>query len=78
VPAARIGSFREFWPHDLSQYRKRLTRSLHFFGTDAAAIAIVVAAWQRSPRLLLTALGLAYGVAWVGHFLVEHNRPANS
>lgn len=53
-----------------------LTRSLHFFGTDAAAIAIVVAALRRSPRLLLTALGLAYELAWVGHFLVEHNRPA--
>jgi DNA-binding phage protein len=57
VPAARIGSFREFWPYCLSQHRKRLTRSLHFFGTDAAAIGIVVAALQRSPRLLLTALG---------------------
>jgi hypothetical protein len=76
VPAARIGSFREFWPYYLSQHRKRLTRSLHFFGTDAAAIGIVVAALQRSPRLLLTALGLAYGLAWVGHLLVEHNRPA--
>jgi hypothetical protein len=76
VPAARIRSFREFWPYYLSQHRKRLTRSLHFFGTNAAAIAIVVAALQRSPRLLLTALGLLYGLAWVGHLLVEHNRPA--
>ena len=76
VAAARINSLREFWPYYLSQRRKRLTRSLHFFGTDAAAIGIVVAVLQRSPRLLLTALGRAYGLAWVGHLLIEHNRPA--
>ena len=76
MPAARIGSFREFWPYYLGQHRKRLTRSLHFFGTDAAAVAMVVAALRREPRLLLVGLTLAYGIALTSHFLVERNRPA--
>jgi hypothetical protein len=73
---ARIESFQEFWPFYLSQHRKPLTRALHLFGTDAAAIAIVVAAIQRKPALLLLGLALVYAFAWVSHFFVEHNRPA--
>jgi hypothetical protein len=73
---ARIRSFAEFWPFYLGQHRRRLTRRLHFIGTDAAAIAIVTAAVQRKPHLLLLGLGLVYGFAWVGHFFIEHNRPA--
>jgi len=71
-----MGSFREFWPFYLGQHRKRLTRSLHFFGTDAVAIAMIVAALRREPRLLLVGLTLAYGIAWTSHLLIEHNRPA--
>jgi hypothetical protein len=73
----RIGSFAEFWPFYLGQHRKRLTRTLHFYGTDAAAVAIVLAAIQRQPTLLLLGLAIGYGFAWVGHFFVEHNRPAS-
>jgi hypothetical protein len=30
VPAARIGSFREFWPYYLSQHRKRLPATFQY------------------------------------------------
>jgi hypothetical protein len=73
---ARIGSFSEFWPFYLGQHRKRLTRRLHLVGTDAAAIAIVLAAIERRPGLLLLAAVLVYSFAWVGHFFIERNRPA--
>ena len=73
---ARIASFDEFWSFYLGQHRKRLTRRLHLIGTDAAAAAIVAAAIQRKPQLLLLGLVLVYAFAWVGHFFVEHNRPA--
>jgi len=73
---ARIRSFDEFWPFYLGQHRKRLTRALHLFGTDAAAVAIVAAAIQRKPKLLLLGLVVVYACAWLGHFFVEHNRPA--
>jgi hypothetical protein len=73
---ARIGSFREFWPFYLGEHRKRLTRSLHLFGTDAAVIAIVFALVERNPRLVLAGVVIAYGSAWVSHFFIERNRPA--
>ena len=76
MPRPRIRSFAEFWPFYLSQHRRRLTRTLHFIGTDAAAVAIVTAAVQRKPELLLVGLVFVYGFAWVGHFFIEHNRPA--
>ena len=72
----RIRSFEEFWPFYLGQHRRRLTRTLHLIGTDAAVGAIAAAAIKRQPALLLLGLVLVYGFAWVGHFFVEHNRPA--
>src|SRR5690349_17460053 len=74
--APRIQSFDEFWPFYLSQHRRRLTRTLHLIGTDLAVGAILAAAVKRAPELLLLGLVLVYGFAWVGHFFVEHNRPA--
>jgi len=71
-----LGSFREFWPFYLGQHRKRLTRRLHFAGTELALAAVILAAWHRDPRMLLIGLVGAYGLAWVGHFFVERNRPA--
>jgi hypothetical protein len=76
MPPARIRSFAEFWPFYLGQHRRRLTRTLHLIGTDCAVGAIAAAAIQRRPELLLLGLVLVYGFAWVGHFFVEHNRPA--
>jgi hypothetical protein len=76
MPPPRLGSFEEFWPFYLRQHSKPLTRALHFAGTDAAAVAVAAAAWTRDARLLLVGLVAAYGLAWVGHFFVERNRPA--
>jgi hypothetical protein len=74
--AGRIASFAEFWPFYLGQHSKPLTRALHFVGTDVAVASLAVAAWRRDPWFLLVALVGAYGLAWVGHFFVERNRPA--
>jgi len=73
---ARLGSFAEFWPFYLGQHSKRRTRALHFVGTNVAVVAVLVAVLERDPRLVLLGLALAYALAWVGHFLVERNRPA--
>ena len=32
--------------------------------------------WRRSLRLLSFAVASSYAFAWIGHFFVEHNRPA--
>src|SRR5262245_16533360 len=73
---ARLGSFAEFWPFYLGQHSKRTTRTLHFVGTKVAVVAALVALFERAPRLILLGRALASALAWVGHFLIERNRPA--
>ena len=74
--SGRFASFADFWPFYLSQHSRRMTRALHFAGTNAAVVLMVMAAWRRNAWLLLVGLGVVYGLAWIGHFFVEHNRPA--
>ncbi len=68
-------SFEEFWPFYVCEHSKPLTRALHFVGT-AALIPLVAVAVANSLYLLLLVPVVGYGLAWVGHFLVEKNRPA--
>jgi hypothetical protein len=76
VSAQRIGSFAEFWPYYLGEHSRAGTRALHLAGTTLALGFVVAAAVAGKPRLLLGALLCGYAFAWVGHFAVEHNRPA--
>ncbi|WP_139925509.1 DUF962 domain-containing protein [Hymenobacter sp. DG01] len=69
-------SFADFYPYYLREHQQRGTRVLHFIGTTLFLTAIILAvAWAR-PLLVLAGVVAAYGFAWVGHFFVEHNRPA--
>jgi hypothetical protein len=74
--ASRFRSFQEFWPFYLGQHSKPLTRRLHFTGTDIAVAAVLYAVWAHDARYLLLALVAAYGLAWIGHYFIERNRPA--
>ena len=66
----------EFWPFYVREHQKPLTRRLHFIGTSLLFVWLGVAVGRRDPRFLLLAWLMPYGWAWVGHFLVEKNRPA--
>ena len=72
----RIKSFEEFWPFYLSQHAHPLCRKLHFVGTTLA-LGSVAAALSTGQLWMLAGAPLAgYGFAWVGHFIIEKNRPA--
>ena len=47
-----------------------------YFGTSLALLTATTAAVTGTGWLVAVALVLGYGPAWVGHFLIEHNRPA--
>jgi hypothetical protein len=72
----RIGSFAEFWPYYLREHRQPGTRLLHLVGTTLFLPFLLAAVLSGRPALLLGALVVGYGFAWVGHFAVERNRPA--
>lgn len=69
-------SFEEFWPYYVGEHRHPLNRALHYVGTSMAVGTVVTAAVTRKPWLLLAAPVLGYGPAWIGHFVIEENRPA--
>jgi hypothetical protein len=69
-------TFAEFWPFYLRQHSKPVTRALHFAGTSLSIAFVLSAAALHRPLLLVPALLCGYAFAWVGHFFVEHNRPA--
>ncbi|MCR5888308.1 DUF962 domain-containing protein [Hymenobacter sp. J193] len=69
-------TFAEFYPRYLRDHQQRGTRVLHFVGTSLFLVGAVAALVLLKPILLLWGVAAAYGLAWVGHFFVEHNRPA--
>lgn len=71
-----IASFEEFWPFYVREHAKKTTRWLHFAGTTMALSALATGILTRKARYVLLAPALGYGPAWIGHFLVERNRPA--
>ena len=74
--SAEYRSFREFYPAYLAEHKEPATRRLHVAGTLLVLLAIVLAVWRRDARWLIAAPVLGYGLAWIGHFVFEHNRPA--
>ena len=72
----RYKSFNEFWPFYVSEHSRPGTRLLHLIGT-LSGIAVMIY-FIVTGRWWLFPLGLipGYGGAWLGHFLIEKNRPA--
>jgi hypothetical protein len=68
-------NFEEFWPYYVSQHRNPTNRALHFVGTSIAVGCVAIAPWN--PAALLVAPVAGYGLAWIGHFAFEKNRPAS-
>lgn len=76
TPPPRYATFEEFWPFYLGEHRDPLNRRMHFVGTTCALATLATAVTTLNPTLLLFAPLFGYGFAWIGHFIVEKNRPA--
>ena len=69
-------SFEEFWPFYVSQHAHPVCRALHVVGTTGVYALVVLAIALRNPWLLLLCPVVGYGMAWIGHFGFEKNKPA--
>lgn len=69
-------TFAEFWPFYLQEHSHPLNRRLHFIGTFLVHVIFIYALATQQWMLLWIVPVLGYGFAWVGHFIVEKNRPA--
>lgn len=72
----RITSFAEFWPFYLNEHAHPVNRALHLLGSGLGlgcwARALLTGSW----RWFLAGPLVGYAFAWVGHALIERNRPA--
>ncbi|MDC0715527.1 DUF962 domain-containing protein [Nannocystis bainbridge] len=75
MPAPR--DFSEFWPFYLGEHRHPVNRALHYVGTSSAWLFVAWMAWTGRWSLFPLALVIGYGPAWIGHFFIEHNKPAS-
>jgi len=72
----RIQSFEEFWPYYVGEHRSPICRGLHYAGTSMALGTVAAAVVTWNPLWLLATPVVGYAPAWIGHFFIEHNRPA--
>ena len=76
VDKKKYQTFAEFWPFYLSQHASLKNRTLHFIGT-IFVLALVLFTIVTQRWIYIGALPfVGYGFAWIGHFIVEKNRPA--
>ena len=74
--AERIPSFREFWPFYVGEHSHPTNRKLHFVGTTLFLATMLAALVTLRWWLFVLMPVSGYSFAWIGHFLVEKNRPA--
>lgn len=69
-------SFAEFWPFYLQEHSNQTNRRLHFVGTFLVHLLFIYSVVTQQWPLLWAVPFMGYGFAWVGHFIIEKNRPA--
>ncbi len=72
----RIDNYPEFWAFYLGEHRKPANRLLHYCGTTLGLVLVISAIAAQIWWLLALAPVAGYGHAWVGHFIIEQNKPA--
>ncbi len=72
----RFETFEEFWPFYLGEHKDPRSRALHYAGTSLAIGTVATAALTLNPAWLLLTPVVGYTPAWIGHFIIEKNRPA--
>jgi len=70
-------SFEEFWPFYVKEHTQKANRVLHFAGTSIGLACLAGGLLTKRRWLLALAPVAGYGGAWIGHFFVEHNKPAS-
>jgi hypothetical protein len=71
-----IPTFTAFWPVYLGEHRRAGCRFLHY-GSALTVLGLLVAGLTLRAWWPLLAVPIpSYGLAWIGHFCIEGNRPA--
>jgi hypothetical protein len=69
-------TFAEFWPDYVRAHSKPATRVVHCLGTMLGWVLLGAAIAAHRWWWIAGAVLVSYTLAWLAHFLLEHNRPA--
>jgi len=72
----RKNDFGQFWAFYLAAHSRPWTRRLHIFGTLLGLVLVALGIIKGQWELLALAVVIGYGLSWLSHFFIEHNRPA--
>lgn len=70
-------TFDEFYSAYLAAHRSRANRAMHLAAKLLVIAALALAIWRRNPLWLLAAPAAAVVPCWLGHLLLEGNRPTS-
>lgn len=73
---SRIKTYSEFWFFYLQEHSNATNRNLHFIGTTLVLFFASLALATGNYNIFWLCPLAGYAFAWVGHFKIEHNRPA--
>jgi hypothetical protein len=68
-------TFDAFWALYLRAHHDWRNRALHFAGTAGGLVLLAAGILTLNPLLVVAAPIWGYGLAWIGHYVFEHNRP---
>jgi hypothetical protein len=71
-----FANYEEFFAFYMREHSDRRNRIMHVLGTVLGLCTLVIPIAIGHPWYALLWPVVAYGFAWVGHFLIEGNRPA--
>lgn len=69
-------NYEEFFDFYLREHSDRRNRIMHAVGTVLGLCTVAVPIAIGHPWYALLWPVVAYGFAWIGHFLIEGNKPA--
>jgi hypothetical protein len=72
----RFTNYDEFFTFYLEQHASHTNRLLHACGTLLGITIVLVALATRHYFWALAWIPVSYGLAWIGHLLIEGNKPA--
>lgn len=69
-------TFKDFYPFYIEEHQLKQNKIMHFMGTSLVILTIILSLILQKLVWLWLLPILGYGFAWVGHFILEKNRPA--
>ena len=73
---SRYTNYKDFFPYYLREHSKKNTRILHYIGTGLGQAILWSSIITQSWLFIPLAFVCGYAFAWIGHFFIEHNKPA--